>query len=129
MITVVFVVLRRLRPVDRAVRLRPVHGADGVQFPKLARTGGDHLFGTNDLFFDVLLPGDLGRADGARGGACCRSLLSSVIGVLLGLVSGYVGGWLDRVLVLVMDALYAFPSFLLAIVFSFLLQRHGSAAA
>jgi peptide/nickel transport system permease protein len=45
-------------------------------------------------------------------------VLSLVIGVPLGLVSGYVGGPLDRVLVLVMDALYAFPSLLLAIVVS-----------
>ena len=37
---------------------------------------------------------------------------------MLGLVSGYLGGWLDRVLVLVMDALYAMPSLLLAIVVS-----------
>ena len=44
-----------------------------------------------------------------------------VIGVPLGLVSGYYGGWMDRVLVLIMDAIFAFPSFLLAIVFSFLL--------
>ncbi|HEV8623496.1 MAG TPA: dipeptide/oligopeptide/nickel ABC transporter permease/ATP-binding protein, partial [Acidimicrobiia bacterium] len=46
-----------------------------------------------------------------------------VIGVPLGLVSGYTGGRLDRVLVLVMDALYAFPSLLLAIVAAFALQR------
>ena len=44
-----------------------------------------------------------------------------MIGVPLGLVSGYYGGWMDRVLVLIMDALFAFPSFLLAIVFAFLL--------
>jgi ABC-type dipeptide/oligopeptide/nickel transport system permease subunit len=42
--------------------------------------------------------------------------LSIVIGVPLGLISGYFGGWLDRVLVLIADALYAFPSLLLAIV-------------
>jgi len=48
-------------------------------------------------------------------------VLCVVIGVPLGLVSGYYGGWLDRILVLIMDALFAFPSFLLAIVFSFLL--------
>ena len=47
----------------------------------------------------------------------------------LGLVSGFVGGWVDRVLVFLMDALYAFPSLLLAIVFSFLLTRCSSAAA
>ena len=48
-------------------------------------------------------------------------LFCVVIGVPLGLVSGYYGGWPDRILVLVMDAIFAFPSFLLAIVFSFLL--------
>lgn len=41
---------------------------------------------------------------------------SIVLGVLLGLVSGYFGGWLDRVLIVVADAVYAFPSLLLAIV-------------
>ena len=43
-------------------------------------------------------------------------LLSIFVGVLLGLVSGYLGGWLDRVLVVVADAVYAFPTLLLAIV-------------
>jgi peptide/nickel transport system permease protein len=44
--------------------------------------------------------------------------LSIFAGVALGLVSGYLGGWLDRVLVVVCDAIYAFPSLLLAIVMS-----------
>lgn len=43
---------------------------------------------------------------------------SSVLGVILGLISGYLGGWLDRVLVMIADAIYAFPSLLLAIVLS-----------
>jgi peptide/nickel transport system permease protein len=47
---------------------------------------------------------------------------SVAIGVPLGLVSGYVGGWLDRILVLIMDALFAFPYLLLAIVAAFLLK-------
>jgi ABC-type dipeptide/oligopeptide/nickel transport system permease subunit len=38
-----------------------------------------------------------------------------VIGVPLGLYSGYFGGWIDRGLVLLMDAMFAFPSLLLAI--------------
>ena len=48
-----------------------------------------------------------------------------MIGVPLGLLSGFVGGWLDRCLVFFTDAIYAFPSLLLAIVFSFLLQRRA----
>jgi len=43
-------------------------------------------------------------------------VLSIFVGVLLGLVSGYFGGWLDRVLIVVCDAIYAFPTLLLAIV-------------
>ena len=48
-------------------------------------------------------------------------IFSVAIGVPLGLISGYVGGWLDRILVLIMDALFAFPYLLLAIVAAFLL--------
>jgi peptide/nickel transport system permease protein len=48
----------------------------------------------------------------------------------LGLVSGYFGGRLDRVLVLIMDTLFAFPYLLLAIVIAFLLaDRFGSGVA
>ena len=53
---------------------------------------------------------------------------SLAVGVPLGLVSGYFGGRLDRVLVLIMDALFAFPFLLLAIVIAFLLagqRRQG----
>lgn len=47
---------------------------------------------------------------------------SLFIGVLLGLISGYFGGWLDRVLVVVADAVYAFPSLLLAIVLAIVIS-------
>ncbi len=43
------------------------------------------------------------------------SIVSMLIGVPLGLISGYYGGKLDRVLSMVMDSLYAFPSLILAI--------------
>ena len=45
-------------------------------------------------------------------------LFSIFVGIFLGLVSGYFGGWLDRILVVIADAIYAFPSLLLAIVLS-----------
>lgn len=47
---------------------------------------------------------------------------SLFVGVLLGLVSGYFGGWLDRVLVVIADAVYAFPSLLLAIVLAIVIS-------
>jgi peptide/nickel transport system permease protein len=94
--------------------------ADGVRFPKTGAPSSEHWFGTDRLFFDVF-----SRVIWGARTAIEVVLLSIffciIIGVPLGLVSGYYGGWPDRVLVLVMDAIFAFPSFLLAIVFSFLL--------
>ncbi len=42
-------------------------------------------------------------------------LLAMVIGVTLGLVAGYYGGWLDVLIMRVMDGLFAFPIIILAI--------------
>lgn len=56
-------------------------------------------------------------------------LFSIVIGVPLGLLSGYVGGRIDRVLVLITDALFAFPSLLLAIIVSIAIAGGSSSKA
>jgi len=92
----------------------------GVEFPKAGAPSHAHPFGTDRLFFDVLSRGIWG-ARTALEVVILSILFCVVLGVPLGIVSGFYGGWLDRILVLVMDALYAFPSFLLAIVVSFLL--------
>jgi peptide/nickel transport system permease protein len=94
----------------------------GVNFPKVGAPSSQHLFGTDRLFFDVLSRVIWG-ARTALEVVILSIFVCVAIGVPLGLVSGYYGGWLDRILVLIMDALYAFPSFLLAIVFSFLLTN------
>jgi peptide/nickel transport system permease protein len=95
---------------------------DGVKLPKQAPPSGEFWFGTSDQFYDVY-----SRVIwGARTALVVVGLsiiFSVVIGVVLGLISGFVGGWLDRLLVFLMDTLYAFPSLLLAIVFSFLLRE------
>ncbi len=56
-------------------------------------------------------------------------IVSITIGVILGMVSGYLGGWLDRILVVVADAIYAFPSLLLAIVVSIVVSGGNSSYA
>jgi peptide/nickel transport system permease protein len=96
--------------------------AHGVDFPKAGPPSGDHPFGTDRLYFDVLSRTIWG-ARTAIEVVVLSIAVCVVVGVPLGLVSGYYGGWLDRVLLLIMDALFAFPSFLLAIVFSFLLTN------
>ena len=41
--------------------------------------------------------------------------LSAILGTTIGLISGYRGGWLDRIVVKVIDVFLAFPGLLLAI--------------
>jgi peptide/nickel transport system permease protein len=95
--------------------------ADGARFPKQAAPSADHLFGTTVQSTDVLSRVIWG-ARTAIEVVLLAVVLSLAVGVPLGLLSGYVGGKLDRVLVLVTDALFAFPYLLLAIVVAFLLS-------
>jgi peptide/nickel transport system permease protein len=95
-------------------------GSGGSRFPKAGHPSETHLFGTDRLLFDVFSRIIWGARTEIEV-VLLSIIFCVVIGVPLGLVSGYFGGWFDRILVLIMDALFAFPSFLLAIVFSFLL--------
>src|SRR5205085_8367225 len=111
-ITATFALLAALAPF-----LAP-YGQAAHDAPQLARPSLHHWFGTTNLRFDVLSRVIFG-ARLAFEVVLASTAFALVIGVPLGLVSGYSGGRLDRVLVLVMDALYAFPSLLLAIVAAF----------
>ena len=77
--------------------------------------GGAHVLGTTVGGYDVLSRVIWGSQT-ALGVIVVAVALSIFIGVALGLISGYLGGWLDRVLVVIADAVYAFPTLLLAIV-------------
>ena len=94
---------------DRPVRVQP-DSANGVDFQTLAPPSAQHWFGTTVSGDRRVLPGRLRRPDGARGRRPGRRCLSIVVGVPLGLLSGYRGGWVDRVLVLITDALFVFPT-------------------
>lgn len=97
------------------------HASDGHEFAKLAHPGGKHVFGTDGLEFDVLSRTMWG-ARTAIEVVLLSVALSLFVGVALGLISGYFGGWLDRMITLIMDSIFSFPSLLLAIVFAFLLN-------
>ncbi|MDR1710783.1 MAG: ABC transporter permease [Propionibacteriaceae bacterium] len=120
-IVFIFVLAALLAPVIAPYRFDQMEDADGQRFTKLSPPGPGHLLGVNDQFYDIFSRIVWG-AQTALTVVLLAVLLSLVIGVVLGLVSGYVGRWIDRVLVFIMDAMYAFPSLLLAIVFSFLLK-------
>lgn len=92
-------------------QLSDADGNFGAQQPPSAQ----HLLGTTVGGYDVLSRVIWG-AQTALYVVVVALILSVFIGVLLGLVSGYLGGWVDRVLIVIADAIYAFPTLLLAIV-------------
>ena len=120
-ITVVFVVFAVFAPLIAPYGFDQ-YQSGGVRFPKQAPPSGTHWFGTNVRSVDVLSVVIYGSRTAVEV-VVLAVLFSLLIGVPLGLISGYYGGWLDRILVLVMDALFAFPYLLLAIVIAFLLQN------
>jgi peptide/nickel transport system permease protein len=97
------------------------YSSGGHRFPQLAGPASGHVMGTTVQSTDVLARVIWGTQTELK--VVVISLVFAItVGVPLGLVSGYFSGPLDRVLVLFMDALYAFPYLLLAIVIAFLLS-------
>lgn len=119
-ITVIFVLVAVFAPLIAPYgfsQLHDAHGSFGSQQPP----GHAHLWGTTVGGYDVFSRVIWG-AQTAIMVIIIAVALSIFAGVLLGLISGYFGGWLDRVLVVVCDAIYAFPSLLLAIVMSIVIS-------
>jgi len=118
-ITLGFVLIALLAPVVAPYDFDTFQ-ANGHRFPQLASPSWDHLMGTNVQSTDVLSRIIWGTQTELK--VVIVSMFFSIgVGVPLGLLSGYFGGWLDRLLVLIMDALLVFPFLLLAIVIAFLL--------
>ena len=119
-ITAVFILTAIFAPLISPYGYSQLRDADGV-FGAQLPPDSSHLLGTTVGGYDVLSR-VLWGAQTALFVIVVAVLLSIFAGVFLGLVSGYFGGWLDRVLVVVSDAVYAFPSLLLAIVMSIVIS-------
>jgi peptide/nickel transport system permease protein len=120
LLTLFFVLMALLAPLIAPYDF-DAYRADGQRFPQLAPPSSEHLMGTTVQSTDVLSRIIWGAQTELKV-VILALVFSLALGVPLGLLSGYVGGPLDRGLVLVMDALFAFPFLLLAIVIAFLLS-------
>ncbi|MCA4132295.1 ABC transporter permease [Arthrobacter sp. M4] len=94
-------------------------------FPTQQAPSAKHLLGTTVGGYDVLSR-VLWGSQTAVTVIVVSVAMSLFLGVALGLLSGYFGGWLDRIMVVIADAIYAFPSLLLAIVMSIVISRGQS---
>jgi peptide/nickel transport system permease protein len=83
--------------------------ADRLQPP-----GARYLLGTDEFGRDIYSRLLYGARISFQVGAIAVGIAGTV-GTILGLVAGYAGGWVDNVLTLAMDVVFAFPAILLAI--------------
>jgi peptide/nickel transport system permease protein len=112
-ITALFIFVAIFAPVIAPygfAQLRDASGPFGSQQPPSPA----HIWGTTVGGYDVYSR-VLWGAQTAILVIIVAVILSIFAGIFLGLISGYFGGWLDRVLVVILDAVFAFPSLLLAI--------------
>jgi peptide/nickel transport system permease protein len=80
-----------------------------LKAPSLAHWAGTDSFG-RDVLSRIIYGARIALIVGV-----VSVVLALVVGVTLGLVAGYYGGWLDVVIMRLMDGLFAFPIIILAI--------------
>ncbi|MFN3002162.1 ABC transporter permease [Mycolicibacterium wolinskyi] len=90
-------------------------GVNDIDVPNaLQAPSGSHWFGTDELGRDVFSR-VLVAVQASLRVAVVSVALAAVIGVTIGVVAGYRGGWLDTIVMRVVDVMFAFPVLLLAL--------------
>ncbi|TGB38551.1 ABC transporter permease [Mycolicibacterium peregrinum] len=91
------------------------YGINDIDVPSaLQGPGTAHWFGTDELGRDVFSRVLVAIAASLRV-AVVSVTLAAVIGVLIGVLAGYRGGWIDTLVMRVVDVMFAFPVLLLAL--------------
>jgi peptide/nickel transport system permease protein len=89
------------------------YGPDNVSFEILQAPTLQHPMGTDsfghDLFSRVILGTRVSFTVGILG-----ALISMIVGVTLGVIAGYYLGWIDNLIMRVVDLIWAFPAIVLA---------------
>jgi oligopeptide transport system permease protein len=107
--------------------LTPYNYADGDLLATTQGPSRDHWLGTDELGRDMLTR----LLYGARVSltvALAAQLVILVIGVPIGLITGYLGGLLDSIAMRIIDAIYALPNLLIAILIMSMLRSNFSAS-
>ncbi|NOQ99934.1 ABC transporter permease [Mycolicibacterium fortuitum] len=91
------------------------YGINDIDVPSaLQGPGTAHWFGTDELGRDVFSRVLVAIAASLRV-AVVSVAIAAAIGVLVGVLAGYRGGWIDTVVMRVVDVMFAFPVLLLAL--------------
>jgi len=104
------VVLAIFAPVIAPYNPQKINFAQSFQSPS-----ADHLFGTDDLGRDIFSRVVYGSRVSLKIAFVVVSI-SATLGTLLGLISGYFGGFVDMVIMRLVDVFLSVPTFVLAMV-------------
>lgn len=89
------------------------YGADDDNYDMLTGPSRHHLMGTDsfghDLFSRIIIGTRVSFTVGIIG-----ALVSMLLGVTSGILAGYYSGWLDTIIMRVVDLIWAFPAIILA---------------
>ncbi len=89
------------------------YGADNTDFAMLTGPSLHHPMGTDSFGHDLLSRVILGTRVSYTVGVV-GALLSMAAGVSLGIIAGYYGGWIDNLMMRLVDLIWAFPGIVLA---------------
>ena len=95
-----------------------IHIPDDIRLPPVWAEGGtsEYLLGTDRLGRDILSRVIKG-SQVSMSVAAASIGLGVIVGAAFGLIAGFRGGWVDLLLMRIVDAMLAFPSILIALVF------------
>ncbi|HWK79254.1 MAG TPA: ABC transporter permease, partial [Thermomicrobiales bacterium] len=110
-VLILFVVLALLAPVLPLAD--PIKTDPRMKAAPLGTAG--HILGTDQVGRDILSRIIWGARTTLMLGVVAAAV-STVIGLIFGLLAGYFGGWVDTVIMRIVDVMLAFPSLLFAIV-------------
>ena len=117
LIGVVLVTIVALVGILAPMILDPALATKMYMTARLHPPSGAHLLGTDQLGRDLLIRVLMGARTSLEI-AVVAVAISIVLGLPLGMISGYAGGWVDNVLMRLVDTLLAFPALLLALTIS-----------
>ena len=95
-------------------KLAAPYDPDAQDYELLAAPTIGHPLGTDNVGRDVLSRIIVGARISMVVGLS-TVILAAVVGIVLGVAAGYYGGWMDMLVMRLIDILWAFPNFILAV--------------
>lgn len=107
-ILVVFIAIAILGDVITPYDVDEMHRDEAGEIIKAQPPSADHFFGTTNYGRDVFSQVIEGTRTALIVGGLA-AVLVTLVGTMIGIISGYFGGWLDSLLMRIVDIFYAIP--------------------